>query len=96
MIDIVDRLKFDAVRCEATFSRGVAANITEASSEIERLRKGIQDYLDGNYASSRSYRAQGPQTTCPHGHYYYEDCGQCIDEHFQRLLDLPLTPRTAS
>lgn len=38
MIDIVNRLRFDAVRCEATFSRGVAGNIEEAADEIERLR----------------------------------------------------------
>lgn len=39
MMDIVHRLKFDAARCEATFSKGVAANITEGIEEIERLRK---------------------------------------------------------
>lgn len=38
MIDIVDRLRFDATRCEATFSKGVAGNITEGIAEIERLR----------------------------------------------------------
>lgn len=38
MIDIVDRLRFDAVRCETQFSKGVAGNITEAAAEIERLR----------------------------------------------------------
>jgi len=38
MIDIVSRLRFDAIRCEATFSKGVAGNITEAADEIERLR----------------------------------------------------------
>lgn len=38
MIDIVDRLRFDAVRCEATFSMGVAGNITEGADEIVRLR----------------------------------------------------------
>ncbi len=37
-IDIVERLRFDAVRCEATFSKGVAGNIEEAADEIERLR----------------------------------------------------------
>lgn len=36
-IDIVDRLRFDAARCEATFSKGVARNIEEAADEIERL-----------------------------------------------------------
>jgi hypothetical protein len=38
MSDIVNRLRFDATRCEATFSKGVAGNITEAADEIERLR----------------------------------------------------------
>jgi hypothetical protein len=38
MIDIVERLQFDAARCEATFSKGVASNIKEAATEIERLR----------------------------------------------------------
>lgn len=38
MIDIVDRLRFDATRCELQFSKGVAGNIEEAAKEIERLR----------------------------------------------------------
>lgn len=54
--------------------------------EVERLRKGIQDFLDGNYDNPRSYRAQGPQAKCPHGHYYYEDCNSCDSEHFAKLL----------
>ena len=37
-MDIVERLRFDAVRCEATFSKGVASNIENAVTEIERLR----------------------------------------------------------
>jgi hypothetical protein len=64
------------------------AKAGEAADEIERLRKGIQDFLDGNYPHPRSYRAQGPQTTCPHGRYYYEDCNSCDSEHFQKLLNL--------
>lgn len=43
MIDIVDRLTFDAVRCEAQFSKGIAGNITEAAAEIERLRGALKD-----------------------------------------------------
>jgi hypothetical protein len=35
---IVDRLRFDAARCEIQFSKGVAANVNEAADEIERLR----------------------------------------------------------
>jgi len=43
MIDIIDRLIFDAARCEATFSKGVAGNITEGADEIKRLRAQIVD-----------------------------------------------------
>jgi len=46
MIGIVDRLKFDAVRCETQFSKGVASNITEAAGEIERLRNLAADLMD--------------------------------------------------
>ena len=41
-MDIVKRLRFDASRCEATFSKGVASNIDEAADEIERLRWEIE------------------------------------------------------
>lgn len=41
MIDIVNRLRFDAVRCETQFSKGVAGNIEEAANEIERLRATV-------------------------------------------------------
>ena len=37
--DIVERLRFDAVRCELQFSKGVAQNIAESAAEIERLRR---------------------------------------------------------
>lgn len=40
--DIVDRLRFDAYRCEATFSKGVAKNIEEAADEIDRLRTEVE------------------------------------------------------
>ena len=54
-------------------------------SETERadkLRKAIQDYLDGNYASARSYRPG----QCPHGVYYYAECEACNDAYFQAAL----------
>lgn len=36
-IDLVDRLRFDALRTEVQFSKGVAQNIEEAANEIEQL-----------------------------------------------------------
>ena len=56
--------------------------ISEKNAEIARLRKGIQDYLDGNYPHPRSYRPG----KCPHGWYYFNECEQCTDEHFHKLL----------
>ena len=37
-MDIVERLEFDAVRCELQFSKGVAGNITEAAAAIRILQ----------------------------------------------------------
>lgn len=45
-IDIVERLRFDAARCEAQFSKGVAGNIEEAAAKIERLMAAIKDVLN--------------------------------------------------
>lgn len=46
MSDIVERLKFDAVRCELQFSKGVAGNISEAAAEIERLQDRQRQMLN--------------------------------------------------
>ena len=42
MTDIVERLDFDAIRCEMQFSKGVAGNISEAANEIKRLRERVK------------------------------------------------------
>lgn len=49
MSDIVERLRFDAARCEATFSKGVASNIEEAADEIERLRAALEEEWRENH-----------------------------------------------
>lgn len=54
----------------------------ELLDEIIRLRKGIKDYLDRNYVSPRESRPG----KCVHGIYFYASCGNCIDEHFTKLL----------
>jgi hypothetical protein len=45
------------------------------------LRKGIQDYLNGNYDTARK------NDKCKHGRYGFEGCENCIDEHFMKLLN---------
>ena len=37
----VERLRFDAARCELHFSKGVASNIEEGIAEIERLTDAL-------------------------------------------------------
>jgi len=56
MIGIVERLRFDAVRCEVHFSKGVATNIEEAAAEIERLMAAITriDAINDNPACFNS------------------------------------------
>lgn len=56
MADIVERLRFDAVRCEVCYSKGIASNIEEAVAEIERLRAALKriDALNDNPARFNS------------------------------------------
>ena len=57
----------------------------EQQAEIERLRKGIQDYLDGSFGPDFPTK----HDKCPHGRFGWEDCGNCIDEYFTALLAAP-------
>lgn len=41
-MSIVERLRFDAARCEAVFSKGVASNIEEAAARIEQLEAAVR------------------------------------------------------
>ncbi len=59
-------------------------DMREAADEIERLRKGIQDYLDGNYVNPRSFRGDGGK--CAHGIWWYSECVTCDGDHFATLL----------
>lgn len=54
----------------------------KAEAEVARLRKGIQDYFDGNYDFPRKYRPK----SCPHGTLYFDDCSECDCNHFERVL----------
>ena len=83
MTDIRERLR-EARRMP--FREKHRCLFTQAANEIERLRKGIQDYLDGNYISPRDRRVVGPKEKCPHGMFYWDACGSCIDEHFAAVL----------
>ena len=75
---------------------GQCENCVKRAAEVEWLRKGIQDYLDGNYANPRQGRTISPQHKCFHGAFYWESCENCIDEHFTRILAWPVTPASKS
>jgi len=57
-VDIVERLRFDAARCEASFSRGVASNIEDAMTTIERLRTALQSIADNTCCDKCQEAAQ--------------------------------------
>jgi hypothetical protein len=59
----------------------VMNDVVELRAENERLRRGIADFLSGHYG----HKFIGKLDRCSHGHYSYETCEGCIDEHFQAL-----------
>ena len=56
--------------------------LAEVVEYATKLRKGLQDYEDGNYEHARRINK------CKHDRYGYEGCEQCIDDHMQTLLAL--------
>jgi hypothetical protein len=71
------------------------AQAAPACGESERLRKGIQDFLDGNYPGTRRHRPN----PCSHGQYWYTGCERCDEEYLTQLLkgpELPSAHRGAS
>lgn len=55
--------------------------VKDRDAEIERLRAGIQNFINGDY-EPRIKKIE----KCKHGLYGYEDCGSCASEHFEQLL----------
>jgi len=70
-------------KCGARLGDVCWPGINNDLHELNRLRKGIQDYLDGNFGPDFPTKYD----TCPHKKFGWEDCGQCIDEHFTTLLN---------
>ena len=66
------------------FASKIANQCFEAEQTAEKLRKGIQDFLDGEYHHPRSCRPQ----PCEHDNYWWEDCNQCDEAHFMKVLDV--------
>lgn len=71
-----------ASRLDRIMSRTDAQDLAGYKAEVERLRKGIRDFLDGNYPNPRKHRPD----KCGHGIYYYDQCEQCNDDYFVKLL----------
>ena len=51
-----------------------------AWDKLERLRAGIESYLQGNYPTAAK------NDKCKHDRYGFEGCENCIDEYFMQLL----------
>lgn len=86
MIDIIDRLIFDAARCEATFSKGVAGNITEGANEIKRLRAQIVDMdLDRTHNAQERDRLRAEIAQCA---VELGEAAKLIQKHYPRTASL--------
>ncbi len=59
---------------------GLRKENARAWAEVFRLRKGIQDYLHGDYSRVAK------NDKCQHGCYGFEGCEQCIDDYFEKLI----------
>lgn len=71
-------------------ARSAEARAATAEAEIERLREGIRDCLDGNYDRVITGHK------CKHERVEWEDCEPCIDEHLEALLRPHLEGSAAS
>jgi len=81
MTDLIERLRNPNFAMSPTFA---SSYMREAADEIERLRKGIQDWLDGNYDHPRKHRSE--IGTCKHDVPWYSECTICDCAHFTSLL----------
>lgn len=64
------------------------AEIDRLRAENGRLRKGIRDYLTGNFDGPPARKVD----QCPHGKFQWEVCEACIDAHFRKVLDPEALP----
>lgn len=69
-------------QADRDFDLSTGRDIERKDAEIARLRKGIRDFLDGDYDNPRRYRP----AKCLHGRYWYEGCDECDTAHFEKLL----------
>ena len=62
-----------------------------AEQTVEKLRQGIQAYLDGDYDNPASHRydnlSLNKYSGCEHGEPYYKECTICDDAYFSKLLE---------
>lgn len=65
--------------------REAGDEIESLRAEIARLRKGIQDYLDGDWDGP--HRLARKIDRCPHGRFQWDSCEACTDLHFHNVLD---------
>ena len=57
----------------------LSRQLEASDATVKKLRQGINDYLQGDYPCPGSEE-------CPHGLYRWEECSECDDAHFSKLL----------
>jgi len=87
-ISLVQRLRFDATRCEATFSKGVASNIEEAADEIEQLRAAlagvVKDFVNP-YDRGEFERGEIPSLDVARDLLSHQQNAEPVNKPFERV-----------
>ena len=63
---------------------GFSSEVKRLEQVIEEIKRGINDYLNGDYDNLRKSRPN----KCEHDRNYYDACENCIDKHFTNLLSI--------
>ncbi len=89
-ISLVQRLRFDATRCEAGYSKGVAGNIEEAADRIERLETALKTVLgDAEYGQKETWTER-----CRIGREIERDIAKAVAAERERCAKIAETTPT--
>lgn len=93
-IDIVERLSFDADRCQTSYSTGIAKNIREGIAKIEHLRASLEEvHADRTRCLADVQRLVHANTEVGAHNAMLADENERLRGVMKSLLDVPLRER---
>ncbi len=77
----VERLEKQLGYCDDSYGI-LEEKASQSAAEVERLRKGIISFLEGDYSHPGRHRPD----KCPHGVNHWTECDECDSNYFSALL----------